>query len=186
MYKIVALIGEAGTGKDTIMQRVLAAAPSLFNEIISCTTRPIREGEKEGVNYYYLTDEEFLDKARKGLMLETTLFNNWYYGTSLDSLSETKTNIGVFNPDGIRILLNEHKDIDLKVFRIKCSDKTRMLRQLNREDNPNVDEIIRRYTTDKIDFENLNFNYIEVYNEDFSSLTEISKDIVSSLKPHHG
>ena len=60
-------------------------------------------------------------------------------------------NIGVFNPEGIQSLKQE-KDIDLYVYRIKCSDKERLLRQLNREIKPNVDEIIRRYKTDKKDF----------------------------------
>ena len=59
MYKIVALIGEAGTGKDTLMQSILFEYPDMFNEIISCTTRPMREGEAEGVNYFYLTDQLF-------------------------------------------------------------------------------------------------------------------------------
>ena len=45
MFKIIALIGESGTGKDTIIKEILRNFPSLFNEIISCTTRPIREGE---------------------------------------------------------------------------------------------------------------------------------------------
>ena len=58
MYKIIAIMGEAGTGKDTLMQRVLTADPTL-HEIISCTTRPKREGEYEGVNYFYYTPERF-------------------------------------------------------------------------------------------------------------------------------
>ena len=43
-YKVIALIGEAGSGKDTMLKEVLKLNPN-FNEIISCTTRPIREGE---------------------------------------------------------------------------------------------------------------------------------------------
>ena len=62
MYKLVALIGEAGTGKDTLLYYFVGERPNTFNKIISCTTRPIREGEKEGVNYYYLTDTEFTNK----------------------------------------------------------------------------------------------------------------------------
>ena len=119
-------------------------------------------------------------------MLETSYFNNWHYGTSLSSLSPSKINIGFFNPQGIRSMLNHEEKIELKVFRVKCADKTRLMRQLNRENIPDVDEIVRRYGTDKIDFENLNFDYIEVYNDYGSNLTEISKDIVSLLKPHHG
>lgn len=164
MYKIIALIGEAGCGKDTILQDILKKLPSDFNEIISCTTRPIREGEVEGINYYYFEDEDFLKKVRNNEMLEYTFFNDWYYGTSYDSLSKDKTNIGVFNPFGIRSLMYRD-NIELTVYRITCSDKVRLLRQLNREDHPNVEEIIRRYNTDKKDFENLEFKYINIQNE---------------------
>lgn len=56
-YKIIALCGEAGCGKDYIMKKVLAACPIELNEIISTTTRPKRENEQEGVNYFYVTPE---------------------------------------------------------------------------------------------------------------------------------
>lgn len=58
MYNIIALMGEAGSGKDRTLQELLAADPSL-HEIISCTTRPKRQGEAHGVNYYYYTPEQF-------------------------------------------------------------------------------------------------------------------------------
>ena len=117
MYKIIALIGEAGTGKDTLMQSLLKKYANYFNEIISCTSRPIREGEKEGVNYYYLTKEDFQKKINNGEMLEATIFNDWFYGTSYDSLRADRPNIGVFNPDGIRAI-SKISDIDLKVLKI--------------------------------------------------------------------
>ena len=75
MFKIIALIGEAGSGKDSVMQNILKKRPLAFNEIISCTTRPMREGEAEGVNYFYLTPEEFASKVLNGEMLEATSFN---------------------------------------------------------------------------------------------------------------
>ena len=61
-YKIVALIGKAGSGKDTLLQNLIDDNKG-WNEIISCTTRPPREGEKNGVNYYFLSDEEFAAKV---------------------------------------------------------------------------------------------------------------------------
>ena len=85
MYKIIAIIGEAGSGKDTIMKRVLEAAPHL-HEIVSCTTRPPRDGEIDGVNYHFLTPDNFTSKVMNDEMLEYTMFNNWFYGTSYDSL----------------------------------------------------------------------------------------------------
>ena len=62
-YKIVALIGEAGSGKDTILQDLLQN--SNFNEIISYTTRPPRDGEINGKNYFFISPEEFLDKIQE-------------------------------------------------------------------------------------------------------------------------
>ena len=183
MYKIITLIGEAGSGKDTIMQSILTEYPSVFNEIISCTSRPMREGEVEGVNYYYYTDKEFENKISNNEMLESTIFNNWYYGTSYDSLKLDKPNIGVFNPTGI-YSMSKFSNIELTVFRITCSDKTRLLRQLNRETNPDVDEIIRRYGTDKKDFSNLKFNYIEIRNENEEDLELAVKAILSEIKTH--
>lgn len=150
MYNIIALIGEAGSGKDRIMKEVLASNPSL-HEIISCTSRPMREGEVNGVNYFYYTRQEFEDKYFNGEMLESCVFNNWFYGTSYDSVKKDCINIGVFNPEGIKSLIRR-KDCNLCVFWIRTDDKTRLLRQLNREEHPDVEEIIRRYSTDKKDF----------------------------------
>lgn len=178
MYKIIALIGEAGSGKDTMMKKILEKNDSL-HEIVSCTTRPKREGEVEGKNYFFLNAEQFASKILRGEMLEATVFNNWCYGTSYDSLDINKTNIGVFNPSGIELLLNR-KDVDVTIFYIMASKKTRLLRQLNREESPNVDEIIRRYSTDEEDFKNLPFTFIVIKNENYDDLLA-GVDIILSL-----
>ena len=185
MYKIIALIGEAGCGKDTILKEVLAAAPTTFNEIISCTTRPPREGEVEGVNYFFIDTEEFTYKVLNYEMIEATSFNGWFYGTSYDALRSDIPNIGVFNPDGIRVLQGR-PDIELTVYKVVCTDKTRLLRQLNRENNPSVDEIIRRYKTDKEDFFDLEFEYIELPNEAFVDLEDAVKKILGQIKTTGG
>jgi len=180
MFKIIALMGEAGSGKDTLMHCLSQKRPNTFNEIISCTTRPIREGEQHGINYFYLTLEEFNQKVKNNEMLEISSFNGWMYGVSLDALSAEKPNIGVFNPEGVRAML-AMPHIDLLVYRIICSDKNRLLRQLNRENNPNVDEIIRRYSTDKKDFSHLDFKYTEIDNNNKEDLELAAKAILNQL-----
>lgn len=151
MYNIIALMGESGSGKDRTMQEVLAADPTL-HEIISCTTRPMRQGEAHGVNYFYYTPEQFGQKVLDGEMLECTVFNDWFYGTSYESLrSDNIINIGVFNPTGIESLLN-HPNCNVIVFLIKADDKIRLLRQLNRVKDPDVKEIVRRFQADYNDF----------------------------------
>lgn len=180
MYKIIALIGKAGSGKDTIMHRVLERNPNL-HEIVSCTTRPRREGEVEGVNYFYLTPEQFGDKILHDEMLEATCFNDWFYGTSYESLRSNVTNIGVFNPAGIESLLGR-RDVVVHVFYVIASPKDRLLRQLNREKDPDVDEIIRRYKADEIDFADLDFEYEVLYNETYEDLNAGVEAILCSLE----
>ena len=180
MYKIIALIGKAGSGKDTMMHKVLERNPNL-HEIVSCTTRPRREGEVEGVNYFYLTPEQFGDKVLHDEMLEATCFNDWFYGTSYESLRSDVVNIGVFNPAGIESLLGR-PDVEVHVFYIIASAKDRLLRQLNREKDPNVDEIIRRYKTDEQDFADLDFEYNVLYNEIYEDLNAGVEAILCSLE----
>lgn len=183
-YRVIALIGESGCGKDTIMRSVVDAMPSeSINEIISCTTRPIREGEVEGVNYYYLTPKKFEYLIETNQMLEYTCFNNWYYGTSLTNLSREIINIGVFNPAGIYALKN-NPQVDLTIYRIKTSNKIRLMRQLEREKSPDVDEIIRRYNTDKEDFQNLEklSPYVELKNNGVLDFSASVQTIVGSLR----
>ena len=184
MYKIIAIIGEAGSGKDTIMKRVLEAAPHL-HEIVSCTTRPPREGEIDGVNYHFMSPECFGDKLLHGEMLEASCFNNWFYGTGYESLRSDCVNIGVFNPDGVESLL-AHKGVDVDVYYLRVSDKNRLLRQLNRESDPDVSEIIRRFKADMFDFENIDFEHTELQNNTLKDMEKAINTIVEAYPADSG
>lgn len=178
-YKIIALIGEAGSGKDTIMQKVLGENPNL-HEIISFTTRPPREGEVDGVNYHFVTGEKFAEMVLDSRMIEAACFNGWFYGTGFDSLRTDTVNIGVFNPQGIDSLMAYGKEkIELYVYYVSTTPKNRLIRQLNRELDPDVDEIIRRYHADLIDFEDLDFHYNEIPNNTEYDL-EYNEKIISA------
>ena len=102
--KVVALFGKSGAGKDTILQHILERYKSQVKGIVSCTTRPKRDYEVDGVDYHYLTTEEFTVKVLNYEMLEATEFNGWFYGTPIDGLTENFVNIGVFNPAGIEAI----------------------------------------------------------------------------------
>lgn len=181
MYKIIAIMGEAGSGKDSLMQAILKLRPD-FHEIISCTTRPMREGEAEGVNYYYYTPEQFGDRVLHDEMLECTVFNDWFYGTSYDSVRSDCINIGVFNPTGVESLL-ARPDVDVKVVRVVAEDKTRLIRQLNREEWPDVREIVRRFSADWMDFDGIeeDFECIKVPNGQGTDLVANAMLVIAEL-----
>lgn len=151
-YKLVILIGKSGSGKDTILKEILKHKD--FNPVVSMTTRPPREGEVNGKDYFFVDNDTFTKYLLEDKLIEATIFNNWAYGTPYSSLSFEKTNIAVLNPDGVRILKEDNK-LDVTVIYIDVSDKTRLIRQLQREENPNIQEILRRYGTDEKDFEPL-------------------------------
>lgn len=77
---LVVVSGPSGSGKDTVVSRLMARHPEI--EIsVSATTRDKRPGEQEGVNYYYLTVPAFEQKIADGEILEYTRYCGNYYGT---------------------------------------------------------------------------------------------------------
>ena len=164
--KILALFGKSASGKDTIQKWIVSNYPKITKGIVSCTTRPPRDGEQEGVDYFFLTDEQFATKVLDGSMLEATSFREWFYGTALDQLDPDKINVGVFNITGIECILQDSR-LDVEPVWVHASDKTRLLRSLNREANPDCAEICRRFLADEKDFDEADdFDYWGWVNED--------------------
>lgn len=180
--KLLAICGKSASGKDTLLKKIMEQFP-LLHEIVSCTTRPPREGEVNGVNYHFLTNEEFADKLESGEMLEATVFRDWCYGTSLDSLDKDNINVGVFNVDGIDILYDNPK-ISLFVVLIEAPAKLRLIRSLNREENPDVEEILRRYYADEKDFEYFYGQHITWHNDTNEIPAGTPKTILDCAKQH--
>ena len=74
------LSGPSGTGKDTVLKELFARHPELLFSI-SAITRPMREGEREGEKYHFITREEFEAMLRNDQLLEHNIFVGNYYGT---------------------------------------------------------------------------------------------------------
>ncbi len=85
--KLFVLTGPSGTGKGTLLERVLKAKENLFLSI-SATTRQPREGEVHGVSYYFLTHEEFDDNIAKNNFLEYASYVGNSYGTLESPVNE--------------------------------------------------------------------------------------------------
>lgn len=80
MSKLFVISGSSGVGKGTVINRFLEKHPE-FKLSISCTTRKIREGEKEGINYFFLSEDEFKKCIENNEFLEWAKFSGNSYGT---------------------------------------------------------------------------------------------------------
>ncbi len=81
--QVVVISGPTGSGESTITQAIIKKYPGKVARLVTATTRAPREGEQQGVDYYFFTKEEFAEKEGRGDMLETTYIENrdTYYGT---------------------------------------------------------------------------------------------------------
>lgn len=77
---LVVLSGPSGSGKDTVLEK-LKEKDFSFEKTVSATTRPMREDEKDGIDYYFIDKNTFEKRIEEGYFLEYTLYNDNYYGT---------------------------------------------------------------------------------------------------------
>ena len=78
--EVIAVSAPSGAGKTTIVKKILEFFPDIVFSI-SATTRPKRENEAEGVEYFFITEEEFREKIDRGEFVEWEKFYDYYYGT---------------------------------------------------------------------------------------------------------
>lgn len=86
--RLIVLCGPAGVGKGTVLGRVREQHPEIWLSV-SATTRQPRPGEVDGVNYFFMTEPEFLAKEKAGEFLETAdVFGLAHYGTPVKPVVE--------------------------------------------------------------------------------------------------
>lgn len=177
------ICGKGGTGKDTIANKVLDKYMFL-ERIVLDTTRPIRKNEVNGVNYNFISDNEFEKNIFKEKYIEyreyETAFGTWKYGTSTDYLDKNCVIVGPFDMY-IRFLSGMDrfygKDNITGIY-LEASSIDRLNRMINRlGDNlsdDSVDEVCRRVYFDDVEFEK-NQSY-------FSSGMDIFKLVINTSK----
>ena len=86
---LVVVSGPSGCGKDTVIRRLMELDPRVKLSI-SCTTRTPREGEQDGVDYYFISEEEFKRRIADGDILEYNFYSGHYYGTPIKELTDRR------------------------------------------------------------------------------------------------
>ena len=161
MGKIICLMGKSSTGKDTIYKSLLQRDDLSLKRIVPYTTRPKREGEREGVEYHFTEETGFRKLCEEGKIIEDRAYNTvhglWRYFTVADeSIDLEQSNYCLIGTLEAYIHIRNYfgEDKVLPVL-IELDDGERLQRALNREkkqENPKYEEMCRRFLADSKDF----------------------------------
>jgi guanylate kinase len=152
----IIIVGPGGSGKDFLRKKMVNRG---FEYGVSFTSRPPREGEEEGVDYYY-RDQDFFT-VNPDIFLELQEFNGWKYGISKGEF-ETK-NLFILSPAGLRSLPDALRK-DSFVIYLNPEEDVRVKRLRERNDADNVE---RRLIADRKDFFDFSDYDIMITNENF-------------------
>ena len=161
MGRIFCIVGKSSSGKDTIYKRLLKKQSLQLKRIVPYTTRPIREGEQEGVEYHFTTVEMMQQLKAENKIIEcrcyNTVYGKWYYFTAKDSqIALAKYNYLVIGTLESYIKTRDYFGVDKVVpIYIDLDDGERLSRALKRERKqrqPKYEEMCRRFIADEKDF----------------------------------
>ena len=191
MSKIFVVMGKSASGKDTIYKRLLAEESLGLKNIVPYTTRPIRQGETDGVEYFFVTVEGMRQLEKQGKIIECrcyhTIHGDWYYFTADDGQIdlETQNYLMITTLVGYEKIRNYYGEDKVIPLYIEVEDGLRLERALKREQQENnhkYAEMCRRFLADSEDFSEDNLKAAEIgkryENIDFElCLLEIAADI---------
>ena len=179
-------MGKTCSGKNAIVSELVKRG---WTQIITYTSRPKRRGEKNGREYWYISEEDFSNKIKSGYFAEWKSYDVngkiWYYGSPIEEIIEAsidnKNNVIILTPKGVEDVMTILKayvsDVHVNIVYLYANHNTILKRLKSRRDKN--DSIERRMKADDIDFKNaISLADKIVYNNDSDSISNIADKII--------
>ena len=161
MGKIFYIMGKSASGKDRIYSLLEDQRELKLKTLVLYATRPIRDGEENGKNYYFVSDEKLNEFRKNGNVIEErsyhTVYGIWTYFTADDgqvNLTESDY-LGIGTLESFMKLKMYYGENAVCPVYIQVEDGERLSRALKREkeqENPKYEEMCRRFIADQSDF----------------------------------
>ena len=166
MSKLFCIMGKSASGKDTIFKRLVQDRELDLKTVVSYTTRPMREGEQEGVEYHFVSPRMLSAFRDKGQVIECrdyhTVHGLWSYFMVDDGQIELESGsyLVMGTLESYRKMREYYGAEALVPIYIQVEDGLRLQRALDRErsqSHPNYSEMCRRFLADEQDFSDLDW-----------------------------
>ena len=159
---MIVIVGESACGKTSVANYL--AEHYGYKKIITYTTRSPREGEQDGVDYYYVSNERFETLKIQNFFAETAIYNNWNYGSAREDY--TQDSVIILTPKGLRAIRNSGIKNIFSVY-IHVPRRDRLIKCLNRGDD--IEEAYRRSLSDVGQFDGIKDEVdLVVYNPSYT------------------
>lgn len=161
MGKIFYIMGKSASGKDTIYENLLARPDLGLEPLIMHTTRPIRASETDGVQYHFVTEEELGRMQEAGQVIELRAYHTvqgvWYYFTAARAAEDLdgRWYLALGTLESFQKIKHYYGEETVIPIYIEVGDAQRLERAIRREkkqQNPNFEEVCRRFLADQQDF----------------------------------
>lgn len=159
MSKIFCIVGQSASGKDTFYRAVLERYGEELSPVIPSTTRPMRAGERDGIDYHFVTFEQLAQLEADGMVIEKrsyhTVHGLWVYFTMKFDLAPDHNYILISTLEGAERLQAHYGSESVPVIFLRVDAKERLIRSIEREareSTPDYREVCRRFLADEQDF----------------------------------
>ena len=184
MRNLIAISAPSGTGKSTLCEEIRRKKPEIKFSV-SCTTRPKRKYEKDGINYYFLNEDEFKSKIKNNELLEYEEVHGYYYGTLINTLKNaiSSKELMLFDVDvnGAMSIKKKYPRNTLTVFILPPSIEDLKVRLINRgTDSRKIIKKRLERTNKEMKFKD-KFDTFMI-NDDLSSAVKKLNEIITNLE----
>lgn len=195
MGKIFYIMGKSSSGKDTIYKRLLEDKGLDLCNIVLYTTRPMRQGEQPGREYYFVKEESFREFQGQGKIIEArtyqTVYGPWIYFTADDGQIrlEKKNYLGIGTLESYMNMKKYYGEENVFPLYIEVEDGERLKRAIRREElqpEPKYAEMCRRFLADEEDFSEENLKKAGIlrrfHNTELESCVNELKNCIQKLQ----
>lgn len=170
---MIILTGKSGSGKSSVIRAL--SETGRFNRIVTCTTRPMRAGEADGRDYYFMDENTFREMEKAGRFAETACTGGYSYGSLKESYKDPR-GVVVLDPSGVRSVHDAIGKERVTVFFLDAP--TTLLRKRITKRGDGLRSAVSRLAEDEARFEGFDLYDFRIQQSEKTSVDEIA-DLIS-------